>query len=144
MFVPEAWRRAESEREGRRQVVKLSAIVAIALAAIGALVYAVIAWSRGRSDRRAVLWAGGLSLAMVVAGGANNWPTQAFALRTAEPVVNQLAIAVLGSLAGALVIALLFGLLAGGRGGFPPTRPRSPILDRARRARRARGCPDPT
>ncbi len=62
MFVPEAWRRAESEREGRRQVVKLSSIVAIALAAIAALVYAVIAWSRGRSDRRAFLWAGGLSI----------------------------------------------------------------------------------
>jgi hypothetical protein len=125
MFVPEAWRRAESEREGRRQVVKLSSIVAIALAAIAALVYAVIAWSRGRSDRRAFLWAGGLSLAMAVVGGANNWPAHAFALKTAEPVVNQLAVSVLGSLAGGLVIALLFGFLAGVGGWY--ARSQTPV-----------------
>ena len=113
VFVPEAWERAEAEREGQRQVLKVASIGVTVFAAIAALVYAVLAWSRDRSDRRAFAWAGGLALAMVLAGGVNNWPVLAFQLRTAEPVVNQLATSILGSLAGALAIAMLFGLLAG-------------------------------
>lgn len=113
VFVPEAWRRAEAEREGRNQLVKLASTGVMVLAAIAALIYAVMAWSRGRSDRRAFWWVAAVSFAMVVAGAANNWPTVAFYLRSAEPIVNQLTTSILASLAGALAIALLFGLLAG-------------------------------
>ena len=112
LFVPEAWQRAEVEREGRRQLAKISSIVVIALAAIAALIYAVIAWSKGRSDRRAFRWVTGISLLML-AGNANNWPVVAMQLKTAEPVTNQLVIFILGALAGGLLFALLFGLLAG-------------------------------
>jgi hypothetical protein len=112
VFVPEAWQRSEVEREGRRQLAKISSIVVIGLAAIAALIYAVIAWSKGRSDRRAFRWVTGISLLML-AGSANNWPVVAMQLKTAEPVTNQLVILILGALAGGLLFALLFGLLAG-------------------------------
>ena len=113
VFVPEAWQRAESEREGRRQLAKLCSIVVIALAAIGALIYAVVAWGKGRSDRRAFLRVAGISLVLMVAVSANNWPVVAMQLKTAEPVANQVVIGILGALAGGLLVALLFGLLAG-------------------------------
>ena len=112
VFVPEAWQRSEVEREGRRQLAKISSIVVIGLAAIAALIYAVIAWSKGRSDHRAFRWVTGISLLML-AGSANNWPVVAMQLKTAEPVTNQLVILILGALAGGLLFALLFGLLAG-------------------------------
>ncbi|MEO8752922.1 MAG: CPBP family intramembrane glutamic endopeptidase, partial [Casimicrobiaceae bacterium] len=113
VFVPEAWERVESEREGRRQLAKLCSIVVIALAAIGALIYAVVAWGKGRSDRRASRWVAGMALLLVLAGAANNWPVAAMQLKTAEPVVTQVVVGILGALAGGLLVALLLGLLAG-------------------------------
>jgi hypothetical protein len=113
VFVPETWRRAEVEREGRRQIAKILSIVVIALAAIAALIYAVIAWSKTRSDRRAFRWVAGISLLLMLAGSANNWPALAMQINTAEPVTNQLVVVILGALASGLMVALLFGLLAG-------------------------------
>ena len=113
VFVPEVWRRAESEREGRQQLAKIISIVVIAVAAIAALIYAVIAWSKARSDRRAFRWVTGISLLLMLAGSANNWPALAMQINTAEPVANQLVVVILGALAGGLLVALLFGLLAG-------------------------------
>ena len=113
LFVPEAWRRAEAERDGRRDNVKIGALAFVVLLAVAALVQAVLAWSRGRSDRRAFWWAAGATLAMSVLGAANNWQAVAMQLRTTEPVASQLTLTVLGSAAGAVMVALLVGLLAG-------------------------------
>ncbi len=113
LFVPEAWQREEARREGRRQELQLGSVVLIALAAVAALVYAVIAWSRGRSDQRAFWWVAGITLLTMYANSANNWTALAMQLRTAEPLANQLTLRVLGALAGGVVMALLFGLLAG-------------------------------
>jgi hypothetical protein len=101
------------EREGRRQIAKIVSVVIIAVAAIAALIYAVIAWSKARSDRRAFRWVAGISLLLMLAGSANNWPALAMQINTAEPVTNQLVVVILGALASGLVVALLFGLLAG-------------------------------
>ncbi|MFO1314132.1 MAG: type II CAAX endopeptidase family protein [Burkholderiales bacterium] len=113
LFVPEAWQRADAEREGRRQNLKVGCMALVVLLAAAALVYAVMAWSRGRSDRRAFWWVAGLTLAMTTVGAANNWPAVAMQLRTAEPIANQVTLSVLGTLAGGVVLALLLGLLAG-------------------------------
>jgi hypothetical protein len=121
VFVPETWRRAEVEREGRRQIAKIVSIVIIAVAAIAALIYAVIAWSKARSDRRAFRWVTGISLLML-AGSANNWPALAMQINTAEPVTNQLVVVILGALASGLMVALLFGLLAGVGGYYARTQ----------------------
>ena len=113
VFVPETWRRAEAEREGRRQLAKIVGIVIIAVAALAALIYAVVAWSKARSDHRAFRWVTGISLLLMLAGSANNWPALAMQINTAEPVTNQLVILILGGLASGLMVALLVGLLAG-------------------------------
>ena len=61
MFVPEAWQRAETERDNRLQVVKYAAFFAVALGALAALVFAVINWNRGHCDRGALLAVGALT-----------------------------------------------------------------------------------
>lgn len=113
VFVPEAWQRAEARRADERQFVKMASLVVIGLVALAALVYAVFAWNRHRSDRRAMLIVGGVSMATLLASSANNWPALAIQLRTAEPVLSQLTTSILGMLAGALLVALVFGLLGG-------------------------------
>ena len=130
IFVPETWRRDEAKREGGRQLVKFASIVLVVMAGVVSLVYAVIAWSRGRSDRRALRWIAALALLMVLAGSANNAPTLAFALRTAEPVVNQLLLNVLSAVAGGLFLALTFGLLAGVGAYYARTRVPTPMAGR--------------
>jgi membrane protease YdiL (CAAX protease family) len=113
MYVPESWERAESERAAKRQVLRIVAGGAIALAAIASLVFAVVAWARGRSSRRGLLLMSAFMFAMTIAGSINNWPSQAFALSTTEPVTNQLLMSTLSLAAGAVLFALLMGLLAG-------------------------------
>lgn len=113
LYVPEAWLRAEDERDGTRQLARMVAGGIAAALAIGVLVYAGIAWSRRYYDSRALrAMAVAAFLAMLVAT-ANAWPARAFAFTTAEPVFNQLATGLLGSLAGAVVAALLLGLVTG-------------------------------
>ena len=113
LFVPEAWQRAEVERVGRRDLVRTVALGIIASVIVVALVYAVRAWSKGRSDRRALIAVGALLFAMVIASSANNWPMRAFYLRTVEPLSSQILLSVLAMVAGGVLLALLVGLLAG-------------------------------
>jgi hypothetical protein len=113
LFVPEAWQRAEVERVGRRDLVRTVALWIIVSVIVVALVYAVRAWSKGRSDRRALIAVGALLFVMVIASSANNWPLRAFSLRTVEPLTSQILISVLAMAAGAALLASLVGLLAG-------------------------------
>lgn len=113
VFVPEAWQRAETERENRLQVVKLAAGFAAALAALAALVFAVISWNHGHCDRRALLAVSALVFTGAVIDLANGWPEIALQLRTAEPVASQLATTVAAGLLTALLAAGLTGLLSG-------------------------------
>ena len=113
VFVPEAWQRAETERDNRLQVVKYAAFFAVALGGLAALVFAVISWNRGHCDRRALLVVGALTFGVGVIDLANSWPEAALQLRTAEPVASQLAIGIAGGLFAALLAAGLMALLAG-------------------------------
>jgi hypothetical protein len=113
LFVPEAWQRAEAETESRQQILRLVSAGIIGALGLAVLGYAVAAWTRDRGDRRAALWVALIVFVTGVLGAVNRWPDLAFDLRTAEPVANQLVMSVLGPLAGGLVMALLFGLVAG-------------------------------
>ncbi|MFO1399122.1 MAG: CPBP family intramembrane glutamic endopeptidase [Burkholderiales bacterium] len=130
IFVPEAWRRAEQESESRLHVARVGSVGFIVVAALAALMLAVFAWSRGRSDRRAFLRVSALVFVMVVLGAANNWPATAFQLQTAEPLANQLATSVLAPVAGGIAIALLFGLLAGVGAHYAREQVRVPLAGR--------------
>jgi hypothetical protein len=113
LFVPEAWQRAETERDGRRTILRLAGGGIIVVSVLIAIVYAVSTWNKGRCDRRTLWQMALLALAMLLAGGINNWPVTAFQLRTTEPIVNQVALAVLAALGGGVLFALLLGLVGG-------------------------------
>jgi hypothetical protein len=113
LFVPEAWQRAEAERAGQRQLLRILSVGLIVTVSVAALVFAVVAWSRHRSDRRTLVGMALVVALMTLAGSANNWPQHAFDLKTAEPVANQLLVVALTAVAGAAFFGLLTGLLAG-------------------------------
>jgi hypothetical protein len=74
VFVPETWLRAETIRDERLQVLKLTGIFAVALGALAALVFAVISWNRGHCDKRAMALAGALAMVVAVIDLGNDWP----------------------------------------------------------------------
>ncbi len=113
VFVPEDWRRAELDREGRKQLLRMVALVLIVMVALAALVFAVRSWNRGHFDRKTMFAIGGITLAATLATRANQWPALAMGLRTAEPVAAQLATSVAAMVALAVLVALIAGLLAG-------------------------------
>ena len=111
--VPEAWQRAEREHDSRLLIVRMAFIGLLGVAGLAAIVMAVIDWTHGRRDRRALYGVGAIMIVLGAAGIANGWPLQAYNFKTAEPLVSQAAIGVAVMLAGVLVSALLFGLTAG-------------------------------
>ena len=113
VFVPEAWQRAETERDNRLQVVKYAGVFATALGALAALIFAVISWNHGHCDKRALFVVGALAMIVAVVDMANSWPEIAMQLSTAEPVASQLATTIAGGLFASVLTAGLMALLAG-------------------------------
>ncbi|MEP6677684.1 MAG: CPBP family intramembrane glutamic endopeptidase [Betaproteobacteria bacterium] len=127
VHVPETWTRGERERDNRRQVVRMSAGVLFMIAGFVALILGIVAWTKGRCDTRAAWWVGGVSFALAVAGLVNAWPQSTMGLRSAEPVASQYAMLAMGALAGGLISALLFGVVAGIGAWYARSRPRLPL-----------------
>ncbi len=113
VFIPDTWYRAERERAGRLNLVRIAVALAFAVAALAALIGATLAWTRDRFDRRAFWWVGPLLFCAAVANAANQWPAIAMRLQTTEPVVTQVALAGGGLLFAAVIGALLGGMFAG-------------------------------
>ncbi len=113
VFVPEDWQRAERERAGRLRIAKMGIGILVVIIAVAALIAAIVAWSRGRFDRRAFGLAGlGVGCALVV-GGVNQWPATAMSLSTAEPYRWQVLLWAGGTALSLLTFTLLVGLIAG-------------------------------
>ncbi len=113
VHVPETWLRAERERDGRLTLLRFAIGGTVLAAAIAALIYAVVAWARARSDRRALVALVVIALVLSLAAAANAWPQAAIGLSTTEPLATQVSLAVLRRIAGALGGALLIGLIGG-------------------------------
>ena len=113
VFVPEAWQRREAERDGQHELLAMVAAGVIVLSALAALVFAVLEWNRGHCDRRTLLVVGGITLAALIGHGLLSLPALFMQMHSTEPIASQLALALLGGLAGRMVAALLVGLLAG-------------------------------
>jgi hypothetical protein len=113
VFVPEAWQRAERLRAGRLSLAKRAITWALVAAGLAAIIATIIAWSRGRFDKRA-FW-----LALCVVGGAtlvsgiNTWPAFAMQLKTAEPLGPQVALGAAAIGLSMIPLTLLASLLAG-------------------------------
>jgi hypothetical protein len=113
IFVPEDWQRRETERAGRLSIAKIGVTLVLALVALGAIIWASVAWTRDHFDRRA-FWV--VSLTFFVAtliNAADLWPSTAMSLKTTEPVLRQVALASGGLLFGSVMGALLAGMLSG-------------------------------
>ncbi|HEX9301112.1 MAG TPA: hypothetical protein VF959_02070, partial [Casimicrobiaceae bacterium] len=111
--VPEVWQRTERERESRLLIVRMVFIGLLGVAGLAGIVMAVIDWTHGRRDRRALYGVFAIVLVLGTLGIANAWPQLASTFKTAEPLISQAAINVSVVLAGTLLTALLFGLMAG-------------------------------
>jgi FtsH-binding integral membrane protein len=113
VFVPEAWQRAETDRSGRLAVAKNIVTMAIIILVIAALIASIVAWSRGRFDRRAFWIAAVLMLVAAGVNTVNQWPLLGMRLSTTEPVTTQVSLYLAGILLTTMMSALLGGLLAG-------------------------------
>jgi hypothetical protein len=113
VFVPEAWQRAETDRAGRLGVAKNMVAIAVVVVVIAALIASIVAWSRGRFDRRAFWIAATLMLSAAAINVVNQWPLLGMRLSTTEPVTTQVSVYLAGTLLSAVLSALLCGLLAG-------------------------------
>ena len=103
VYVPEAWQRAERERDGRLQIAKIAAALAVrARRARGARLCGA-QLERGHCDTRALLIVGALAFAAAAIDLANGGPTSRCACTTTEPVLSQVATPIAGGLfAGAV------------------------------------------
>ena len=113
VFIPETWYRAERERSGRLNLVRIAVALVFAVAALAALIGVTLAWTRDHFDRRAFKWAAALLLCSSVANAVNQWPAIGMRLQTTEPVVTQVALAAGGLLFAALIGALVSGIFVG-------------------------------
>jgi len=113
VFVPEAWQRAETDRRGRLAVAKNMVAMATIVLVVAALIASIVAWSRGRFDRRAFWIATALMLAAAVINIVNQWPLLGMRLSTTEPVATQVSVYLAGTALSTVLSALLCGLLAG-------------------------------
>jgi hypothetical protein len=113
VFVPEAWQRGERDRDSKATALKLALAALLGVAGIAAIVMGVVDWTNGRRDRRVLYGVAGWLFLLGVLGSANAWPTMEMNLRTAEPLVSQVSIAVAGSILRSLFAALVAGLAAG-------------------------------
>ena len=130
VFVPQAWTRAEEERVNRAQVAGIGAGLVFLAAALVGLVVGVIAWTNRRCDTAAVWRVMLLSVVVTLLVAANNLPSLALQLRTAEPLWQQWLMRALQLAAGGIVTALLLGLLAGVGAWGARTAPRHALAGR--------------
>src|SRR5207244_11562433 len=84
IHVPEAWQRAEQERNNRLSIVKISAGIVFLLAGLAAIVLGVLGWTKGRCDTRAAKWVAGLSFVLALLALAHTSPLVWMRLSTAE------------------------------------------------------------
>ena len=113
VFVPEAWQRAERLRASRLSLAKNAITLAFIVAGFAAIIATIIAWSRGRFDKRAFWLALGTVGAASLVTGINAWPAFAMQLKTAEPLAPQIALGAAGIALSLVPLALLASLLAG-------------------------------
>jgi hypothetical protein len=113
VFVPETWQRAERLRASRLSLAKNAITLALIVGGFAAIIATIIAWSRGRFDKRAFWLALGTVGAASLVTGINAWPAFAMQLKTAEPLAPQIALGAAGIALSLVPLTLLASLLAG-------------------------------
>jgi hypothetical protein len=113
VFVPEEWERSFQSEESLLRAFGMVRGGLLVVALIAAGVIAIILWSRGIFSLRT----GGLTFAVLavvfLVGVGNRWPAMEARFSTAQPLALQQAIVLVTGVLVELVLAALFGLLAG-------------------------------
>jgi hypothetical protein len=113
VFVPEDWQRAERERASRLSIAKIVVVLLFALVGLGAIIWASVAWTRDHFDRRVFWVVTFASFGAALVNAVDQWPSLAMGLQTTEPVLRQVALASGRIFFGAVMGALLAGMLSG-------------------------------
>lgn len=113
VHVPEEWQRRERDRRNLLDLISKSCAVLFGLIVAGALVAAVVRWSRRDYSVAAFAAATGAIATLALVEAFNGWPTRVARFSTAEPFSHQVFAALGGDGLGLLFVATAFGLLAG-------------------------------
>ncbi len=127
VHVPEAWLRAERERESGLQIAAIVGGLLIVLAVLAALVSAVKSWLAKQCDMRALTLVLAIGVGAAAARIAVMWPALAMQFRTTEPILSQALLVVSRSLLAAVLGGLLVALLAGVGAWSARTAPRTAL-----------------
>ena len=113
IHVPEEWSRNERNRRNMRMIFRIigwGIVVGIWLAGI---VGAIISWSRKKFSVKVFLMFSVFLLALSIVGLLNRWPEIMAAFSTAQPLNNQILIAIIGAAIGAIGMSGAVGLVVG-------------------------------
>ncbi len=113
IYLPEEWRRRENQRRATMSVVAVASNTLLGLLLVGGAVAAIVRWTRGQFHLETALTVAGLVLVVSVVQLANDWPSLMNGLDTAQPLLLQVGLFIVGGLIGQGVLAVLVGLLAG-------------------------------
>jgi len=113
IFVPEEWQRSERARLARLRLIRMAIALTAVVAGVAALIASIIAWSRGRFDRRAFAISFIALAAALALGAANLWPVTQMSFDTTEPYRWQALLSVAGTAVSLLLLTLVLALLAG-------------------------------
>lgn len=112
IHVPEAWERAERDRQAPMRMVQIGFGITTALAVLVIFGFAVAHGGRHGFGGRRMLGVAGAVFALGALVAANGWEEKAFALHTEQPLMSQLWLLGGGTLIQLLLAALFAGLLA--------------------------------
>ena len=115
IHVPEEWKRQERNRNNQTQIVKTFRGMVIFLLFVAGVIGAIIGWSHKKFSVSAFLIFFALLFIMGVVNIFNRWPATMAQFSTAEPLMNQILMAIALPLVGILFIsagpALVIGFI---------------------------------
>ena len=112
VHVPEDWEREWRAEESRRTLALIPSAALILLLALGALILAIIRWSRGSLHTPPAKILSGAMAMILLLTAINEWPGTTSTFTTQMSFGNQAGLALLGLGLGLAVIAMAVGLLA--------------------------------
>lgn len=118
LHTPEEWRRDDRKRQNVYRILGMSSKFPFILTLLGAVILAVVAWSRKKFSVSLFRRLFAITLVIGLIKMLNGFQAAMINFSTSEPFTNQLAIQIGGNLMGAIVMGLFVGLMAGLVGGW--------------------------
>lgn len=113
IHVPETWQRQERSRRNQLQIFGLIGAIITALVFLAGAIAAIVNWSRQNFAVAVFLAFSAILLVANALQFINNWPNVVANFSTAEPLQNQLLLAIGGGVMGMMFLAAGLGLIIG-------------------------------